>query len=581
MVIQRGWKILSDAGSTSASSTEANRSPTGLNSSSDDSNCSNQTTHSMVTSASPVSNHHKLETTTSLNTNSNTTNNTNNSDTMKYVTTPQMAEMTLQKIRQRFSSTTLMTSSSAESGMRSLELVRIAVQSAFDKEIDELVKRYIETYFKPAFNNIKENLGQGAINEDALQKMCCALLENSKTQYKTTFRYKSQSSTTIPISSTLSTVSNGQENNTIRMALKRPAPTKPTTATVIEIQKRFFPDNMLIRTANPSQPQNSTQILPVVGTLIQSQSTAFVQQSPQMQQPQPLQQLQKIPPNIVGPQPRRQIFWNTAHISTTTKFVLDVQANQAFGFGTEGKERRLASKHPELIRYLPDNEDRDWLVTQQIIPQPNRNSRFLFLIYDEVCRLYQTHEVYKNKTSIDLSVMMTFTVPDFMIQKMKIFFVDLNIKSRGLITNSYSIGNGLNPSSAQSNSHLRNALLLGTSQGSTTVPAVSSPSSTAVATSSNSDVTSNLHMGQTPSTSSPSSNISSTEGLLHQPQLQQPKSKSSNLSSSHATLTALLNNSSSSTTTPSTSDKSSNNSANLSPSTLASSAPTLLNKLRK
>lgn len=55
MVIQRSWKILSESGSTSASSTEANRSPTGLNSSSDDSNCSNQTTHSMVTSvASPA-----------------------------------------------------------------------------------------------------------------------------------------------------------------------------------------------------------------------------------------------------------------------------------------------------------------------------------------------------------------------------------------------------------------------------------------------------------------------------------------------------------------------------------------------
>lgn len=54
MVIQRSWKILSDAGSSSASSTEANRSPGGVQSSSDDSNCSNQTTHSMVTSiASP------------------------------------------------------------------------------------------------------------------------------------------------------------------------------------------------------------------------------------------------------------------------------------------------------------------------------------------------------------------------------------------------------------------------------------------------------------------------------------------------------------------------------------------------
>lgn len=79
MVIQRGWKILSDAGSTSASSTEANRSPTGLNSSSDDSNCSNQTTHSMVTSvASPAGNNQKLETST------HSSSNVNNAVTMVY-----------------------------------------------------------------------------------------------------------------------------------------------------------------------------------------------------------------------------------------------------------------------------------------------------------------------------------------------------------------------------------------------------------------------------------------------------------------------------------------------------------------
>lgn len=67
MVIQRSWKILSETGSTSASSTEANRSLSGLNSSSDDSNCSNQTTHSMITSvASPLASNLKPDTPNTL-----------------------------------------------------------------------------------------------------------------------------------------------------------------------------------------------------------------------------------------------------------------------------------------------------------------------------------------------------------------------------------------------------------------------------------------------------------------------------------------------------------------------------------
>ncbi|XP_037806513.1 uncharacterized protein LOC119600395 isoform X2 [Lucilia sericata] len=574
MVIQRGWKILSDTGSTSASSTEANRSPMGgLNSSSDDSNCSNQTTHSMVTSvASPPNSSIKIETSpiTSNASSHNNTTNTNHqqhqqqphNESMKFITTPQMAEITLQKLRQRFSNTTPMTSSSAESAMRSLELVRIAVQSAFDKEIDEMVKHFIE-----------------------LQKMSCALLENAKSQYKI-LRYKPQLSTA---SNSITTLPNISEISTMRMALKRPALNKPTS-TVIEMQKRFFPDNMILKPtvqqSSQQTQQSLTPVLPSVGTIKASlaqnhhHSTSFLPHHQPQQQQQSLQQpainaveVQQLQTQQQQSHPRRQIFWNTAHISTSTKFVLDVQANQAFGFSAEGKER-LASKHPELIRYLPDTEDRDWLINQRIIPQQNRNSRFLFLIYDEVCHLYQNHEIYKNKVCIDLSVMMTFTVPDFMIQKMKVFFVDLNIKSRGLITNSYSIAGAtaakLHQPHQQTNSHLRNALLLGTQQ-----PLAASTTTTSIVATT-SDVASSTVIASSslsaPLASSSTGNITSTETL------QQQKSKSSNLSSSHATLTALLNNSSS------TSANTSVNSTAISEKSLnssSSSTPTLLNKLRK
>uniref|UniRef100_A0A1B0FBZ3 Uncharacterized protein n=1 Tax=Glossina morsitans morsitans TaxID=37546 RepID=A0A1B0FBZ3_GLOMM len=513
MVIQRSWKILSESGSTSASSTEANRSPTGLNSSSDDSNCSNQTTHSMVTSvASPAATCTKVDVPSVA-----ITSTCAIADTMKFVTTPQMAETTLQKLRQRYNCSSS-NSTAAESAMRSLELVRIAVQSSFDKEIDELIKKFVENFFKPAYKNIKENLGQGSVSEDAFQKMSCALLENAKSQYKI-YRFKPQNALATVSPQLLS-----YDSNNLRIAAKRPAPTKPAVA-VIEMQKRFFPDEMVIQ-----QPQQQ------ITTIVPSTSQISAVQNSNSSNQQQSNSNTTLQQQKVTSQPtRRQIFWNTAHISTTTKFVLDVQANQAFGFGTDGKER-LASKHPELIRYLPDHEDRDWLVSQQIIPQQNRNSRFLFLIYDEVCRLYQTHDIYRSKPNIDLSLMMTFSVADFIIQKMKVFFVDLNIKSRGLIINSYSM-TGTN--TMQGNSHLRNALLQGTQTATTTVAS--------------------NHLADNSTMPSTSSSISSSDSSMIS------KSKSSTLSSSHATLTALLNN------------------PNISEKTLATNlnTSTLLNQLKK
>ncbi|XP_030572295.1 basic-leucine zipper transcription factor A [Drosophila novamexicana] len=553
MVIQRSWKILSDAASTahnSGGSDAQQRSPGALqaNSSSDDSDCSNQTTHSMDTrAASPMKQ-------TERETEPTTENGTENA--RKYVTTSEMAETMLQRIRQRYNGVHNMESGgSAESAMRALELLRISVQQAFDAEVNDIIKRYMNNYFKPAFGNIKENLGQHAVNEETLQKMSsCALLENAKAQY-TNFVLRQQR----PIGAATTTVVTEQQ----RLALKRPA--KPLDYNT----SKMFTNSMCYAVAagkpmpcaaNLQQQQQQLRLQQHQQQHQQQQQLQqqhLQQQQPHQQQPH-LLQLQRTP-LISGPLPtpvRRQIFWNTAQISTSTKFVLDVQANLAFGFSIDGKElggARLASKHPEIIRYLPDAEDREWLAARGIIPAESRSSRFLFLIYDEVCRLQQTHELYRHKTNIDLSMMLTFNVTETMIQKMKLFFVDLNIKSRGLITNSFIMTTNqqqqlqqlhqqqqlqLQQQQAQqqqqlisnNNSHLRNALLQG-------VPA--QPQQTPTPVVEDAAAAASKELPATVATPCLQGTVvgSSTTNPLKAKLL----ASSSALSSSHATLTALLN----------------------------------------
>ncbi|KAH8303755.1 hypothetical protein KR018_000306 [Drosophila ironensis] len=486
MVIQRSWKIPTDVGNTSVASNEGQqqRSSPGMqlqaaagNSSSDDSDCSNQTTHSMDTRvASPAEcgkkQAEKQAESSAAETGALTlallgeSTSADADPAMKYVTTSDMAETMLQRIRQRLGGSNNMESGgSAESAMRALELLRISVQQAFDAEVNDIIQRYMNSYFKPAFANIKENLGQHSVNEETLQKMSsCALLENAKAQYTNFVRQQQR----LPPGTT---IANNTEQQ--RLALKRTAkPEMNTNSKVFAGNVGYVASKPMPCTATTvnqlPQAQPVTQQLPLQQELPAMQPIQpLQQQSPQQTQQQTVQRTPVTP--LVGgtlPTPvRRQIFWNTAQISTTTKFVLDVQANLAFGFGTDGKER-LASKHPELIRYLPDAEDREWLATRGIIAAENRSSRFLFLIHDEVCRLQQTHDLYRHKTNIDLSMMLTFTVTESMIHKMKLFFVDLNIKSRGLITNSFIMTSqqSTTPSATSSptnNSHLRNALLQG------------------------------------------------------------------------------------------------------------------------
>ncbi|XP_055911904.1 deoxynucleotidyltransferase terminal-interacting protein 1 [Eupeodes corollae] len=469
MVIQRSWKIQTENGKTT-SILQMN-----ATSSSEDSNGSNQTNTSIATSM------------------------TNNSllkmDQTKYVTTPQMAENVLGRLKQRLGSHVSGRKSSSDAAMRSLELLRITIQIAFDKEVDAIAKKFIDMYFKPAFKNIKENLGDHAVTEEMGQKMICALLENSKTQYNPHRNKPTATISQVPLIpvqiSTDQSNTKPESSTQTTMAVKRAAP-KPS---ILESPGQTPKKPTISSTAPAAGQQQPSQ---------PNQPASLVQQ-----QQLPQQQQQPNRPPTVAP-PRRQIFWNTAAISTETNFVLDVQANQAFGFGTDGKER-LASKHPELIRYLPDGQDRDWLVEQKIIPAQNRNSRFLFLIHDEVKTLGET-ALYKDRENLNLSILHIFKIPNFIIQKMKLFFIDLNIKSRGLITNSYS--------NIANSSHLRNALLQGSNQAVVSASSVSGGTTTSVASSINS-----------------SNSVSTSTDTV----TSQPKPKSS-LSSSHATLTALLTN---------------------------------------
>ncbi|XP_063701780.1 uncharacterized protein LOC134831880 [Culicoides brevitarsis] len=69
------------------------------------------------------------------------------------------------------------------SGEDAMELLRSCVQCAFDKEVDFLVKKFVQLYFVPAMKNLKENLGENAISDEIICSICLSLIENSKAQY--------------------------------------------------------------------------------------------------------------------------------------------------------------------------------------------------------------------------------------------------------------------------------------------------------------------------------------------------------------------------------------------------------------
>ncbi|KAL7052515.1 hypothetical protein ACKWTF_004883 [Chironomus riparius] len=73
--------------------------------------------------------------------------------------------------------------SSLKNGFDSLEILRLSIQSYFNKQVDVIMKDFVDKFFQPAIENIKENTDE-KIEEQQIKKICRNLLEDcARTQY--------------------------------------------------------------------------------------------------------------------------------------------------------------------------------------------------------------------------------------------------------------------------------------------------------------------------------------------------------------------------------------------------------------
>lgn len=225
----------------------------------------------------------------------------------------------------------------------------------------------------------------------------------------------------------------------------------------------------------------------------------------------------------------KPLLWNAANLSTETYFVLDYKANRALGFV---EKERLTSLHPELMRYIVDADDKDWLIQHRILSPAYKHFRVLLLVLDEVNKLAQSDE-YRSRSTLKLNELSGFKVADFMVQKMKIFFDDLSQKSQNLLTT---------PSFIITNSGTSSAALAKMSSGTSSTSTSSTiPLNVTAISPTHVVVVESTRQSNKPSASR--SNATSSAGA---------SVNRSSLSSSHATLSALLSNSTENATADST-----------------------------
>lgn len=110
-----------------------------------------------------------------------------------------MAESVHKALKSRFTpGRSYSTQSNSDIAIRSMEMMRINIQDEFDREINAIVKKYIDvsaahnkakfglilseekfpqTFFKPALKNVKENLGENSVSVDCVSSVGSYFIE--------------------------------------------------------------------------------------------------------------------------------------------------------------------------------------------------------------------------------------------------------------------------------------------------------------------------------------------------------------------------------------------------------------------
>lgn len=121
-------------------------------------------------------------------------------------------------------------------------------------------------------------------------------------------------------------------------------------------------------------------------------------------------QVHRLPLKREGPK------WDPDRIQISTQFIMGARANKVLGFGqTRG---RLYVRHPELVRYSGDQEDKEWLSSKNLMP-PSGGKAYL-MVLDDIKELTMLDE-YRNSPNLQLNELKGFDVPPFMINKIKNF----------------------------------------------------------------------------------------------------------------------------------------------------------------
>lgn len=270
---------------------------------------------------------------------------------------------------------------SVTSPTKSLDLLRKNLQAAINKDIDNVIKKYLDKFFQPAVVNIKNNLGQDSVTDDNIRDVCKQILEEAKSMYAAPSKSRDNS----PYECSQSEADSENSLTDIRYPnLERASPLYHQQPKRKEPDLDLEHSALTVTTKRPKPKLLSNYYNDNLGC--------------------------KFSLKRDGPK------WNPDRIKPNTMFIMGSRANKVLGYGqTRG---RLYVRHPNLLRYCGDQEDKEWLQSQNLLPA--NGGKIYIMLLEDIKELTESDE-YKNNPNLQLQELQGFEAPGFMCTKIRNF----------------------------------------------------------------------------------------------------------------------------------------------------------------
>ncbi|TRY74770.1 hypothetical protein TCAL_09196 [Tigriopus californicus] len=246
-----------------------------------------------------------------------------------------------------------------------MDLVRTLVQTNMTREIKAVMSKYAEAFFRPAFKNALANLGEDRVPPNLVEEVCAQALRSA--------------------SETLFATQTMEASETHQSAgLKRPS------AECGGLRPLGSPVKKKKKNSKRHEHLHDRNSKPNTDLILVSKTGKPVRRE--------------------GPK------WESHRLSPNSLFILGSKANKALGFGqTRG---RLYIKHPEYFKYSGDQEDKEWLAKNQLMT--TTGGKAYLMVLEDILELAQSPD-YASHPRQQPNELIGFTVPEFMLAKMKCF----------------------------------------------------------------------------------------------------------------------------------------------------------------